>query len=77
MLILLTNYKDEKVEIHRSINHICFASGRTGLQVSEICLKMGISNTTFYNWKKKHEGPGIPELHCLRQLEEENERLKQ
>jgi putative transposase len=49
----------------------------TGVKVSEICRKMGISEATFYNWKKKYGGVGINELRRLRQLEEENSRLKQ
>jgi putative transposase len=38
---------------------------------------MGISEATFYNWKKKYGGLGVPELRRLRQLEDENYRLKQ
>jgi putative transposase len=49
----------------------------TGVQVSEICRKMGISEPTFYNWKKKYGGLGVSELRQLRQLQEENIKLKQ
>ena len=49
----------------------------TGVAVSEICRKMGISEATFYNWKKKYGGLGISELRQLRQLQEENSKLKQ
>ena len=49
----------------------------TGVIVSEVCRKMGISEATFYNWKKKYAGLGVPELRKLRQLEEENRQLKQ
>jgi putative transposase len=38
---------------------------------------MGISEATFYNWKKKFGGLGVTELRRLRQLEDENNRLKQ
>lgn len=38
---------------------------------------MGISEATFYNWKKKYGGLGVTELRCLRQLEEESRKLKQ
>mgnify|MGYP006159140457 FL=1 len=38
---------------------------------------MGISSPTFYNWKKKFSGVGISELLRLRQLEQENNSLKQ
>jgi len=37
---------------------------------------MGISEPTFYNWKKKYGGLGVAELRKLRQLEEENTQLK-
>lgn len=48
-----------------------------GTSVEEITRKMGISEATFYNWKKKYSGLGISELRKLRQLEEENSKLKQ
>jgi putative transposase len=47
-----------------------------GTSVSEICRKMGISDNTFYNWKKKYAGLMPSDLKKLRQLEEENNRLK-
>ena len=49
----------------------------TGVPVAEVCRKMGISEATFYNWKRKFSGLGTAELRRLRQLEEENSRLKQ
>lgn len=48
-----------------------------GTAVAEICRKMGISEATFYVWKKKYGGLGPSELKRLRQLEEENRKLKQ
>jgi putative transposase len=48
-----------------------------GVKVDEICRKMGISDATFYNWKKKYGGMGVSELRELRQLKEENAKLKQ
>ncbi|WP_375702534.1 transposase [Klebsiella pneumoniae] len=48
----------------------------TGTRVEEVCRKMGISEATFYNWKKKFGGMGVTELRRLRQLEEENQCLK-
>ncbi|SXD87055.1 transposase IS3 [Klebsiella quasivariicola] len=48
----------------------------TGTRVGEACRKMGISEATFYNWKKKFAGLGVTELWRLRQLEDENQRLK-
>jgi len=48
----------------------------TGTRVEDICRQMGISQATFFNWKKKYGGMGISELRRLRQLEEENYQLK-
>lgn len=42
----------------------------------EVCRKLGISEVTFYNWKKKYGGRGPSELRRLRQLEDENAKLK-
>ena len=57
---------------------IAFAlkQAETGTRVEEVCRKMGISEATFYNWKKKFGGMGVAELRRLRQLEDENQRLK-
>jgi putative transposase len=48
----------------------------TGTPVADICRKLGVSEQTFYRWKKKFAGMGIAELRRLRQLEEENRTLK-
>jgi putative transposase len=48
-----------------------------GTPVLEVCRKLGVSEQTFYRWKRKFAGMGIAELRRLRQLEEENRRLKQ
>jgi putative transposase len=47
-----------------------------GTTVEEVCRKLGISDATFYNWKKKYGGLGPSELRRLRQPEEENTKLK-
>lgn len=47
-----------------------------GTPVEEICRKMGVAQATFFNWKKRFSGLGPSELRRLRQLEEENTRLK-
>src|SRR5690348_15458990 len=49
----------------------------SGTSVPEVCRKLGISEQTFYRWKRKFAGMGVAELRRLRQLEEENRRLKQ
>jgi len=48
----------------------------SGETVVEICRKHGISQQTFYLWKKKYAGFGLSELRELRQLREENAKLK-
>ncbi len=47
-----------------------------GTPVAEVCRKAGISDATFYNWRKKHAGLMPSEMKRLRQLEEENAKLK-
>ncbi|GAA4495825.1 hypothetical protein GCM10023172_08130 [Hymenobacter ginsengisoli] len=49
----------------------------TGITVAEVWRKMGVSEATYYNWKKKYGALGVPELRRLRKLEEENQHLKQ
>lgn len=48
----------------------------TGVSVEEVCRKLGISQATFYNWKKHYGGLDPSELRRLKQLEEENSQLK-
>ena len=57
---------------------IAFAlrQAETGTRVAEVCRKMGISEMTFYRWKRKYGGLGVSDLRRLRQLEEENRQLK-
>jgi putative transposase len=49
----------------------------SGVQVGEICRKIGITEQTFYRWKKKYGSLGVPELRRLKQLEDENRKLRQ
>jgi len=49
----------------------------SGIKGMEVCREMGISEQTLYNWKKKYGGMGVGELRRLKQLEEENRKLKQ
>jgi len=57
---------------------IAFAlrQAESGTLVAEIIRKMGISEVTFYRWKKQYAGLGFAELRRLKQLEDENRRLK-
>jgi putative transposase len=47
-----------------------------GTPPKELCRKLGISEQTFYAWKKKYGGMGVSELRRMKQLEDENRRLK-
>jgi putative transposase len=47
-----------------------------GARVVEVCRKTGISEATYYLWKRQYSGVGVSELRELRQLREENGRLK-
>jgi putative transposase len=44
--------------------------------VVEVCRQVGITEQTFYTWKRKYAGLGLSELRELRQLREENTKLK-
>ena len=47
-----------------------------GMKVSDLCRRHGISEPTFYAWKSKSGGMSVPDARRLKQLEEENARLK-
>ena len=48
-----------------------------GTSTAEVCRRHGISPATFYNWKARFGGMGVSDARRLRQLEEENRKLKQ
>ena len=50
--------------------------GEEGTPVAEICRKAGISQATYFNWKKKYAGMLPTDMKKLRELEDENRRLK-
>ena len=47
-----------------------------GVRVEDVCRKLGVSDATVYNWKRKFSGMGTTEVRKLRMLEEENTKLK-
>jgi putative transposase len=57
---------------------IAFAlrQAENGTSVEEVCRKLGVSEATFYRWKKQFAGMGVVEIRRLKQLEEENAKLK-
>ena len=65
-----TRYTDEQIAF-------ALRQAETGTPVQEVIRKMGICEQTFYRWKKLYSGLGSGELRRLKQLEEENRRLKQ
>ena len=58
---------------------IAFAlrQGESGTPVKEVIRKLGITEQTYYRWKQKYGGLGVAEVRRLKQLEDENRRLKQ
>ncbi|CUA64489.1 putative transposase subunit [Escherichia coli] len=64
-----TRYTEEQIAF-------ALKQAETGTRVEEVCRKMGISEATFNNWKKKFGGMGVIELRRLRQLEDEDQRLR-
>ena len=50
--------------------------GEAGVSVAQLARKHGISAATYYHWKSKYAGAGVPELKRLRELEAENAKLK-
>ena len=51
--------------------------GEEGTPVAEVCRKAGISQATYFNWKKKYAGMLPTDMKKLRELEDENRRLKE
>ena len=51
--------------------------GEAGVSTADICREHGISSATYYNWKAKYGGMDTSGVKRLRELEEENRRLKQ
>lgn len=64
-----SRYTDEQVAF-------ALKQAELGTSVAEVCRKMGVSEATFFRWKQKFGGLGPSELRKLRQLEEENTKLK-
>jgi len=48
-----------------------------GRKVEDLCRELGIHKATFYNWRKKYSGMDASQLKRLKELQEENRRLKQ
>ena len=61
-----------------SEEQIAFAlrQAESGTPVAEICRRLGVSEASFYRWKKVYAGMGVSEIRRLEQLEDENTKLK-
>ena len=55
---------------------LALSQAEAGVAVKELCRKYGVSEATFYAWRKKYAGLASSELKRLKQLEEENRKLK-
>jgi putative transposase len=55
---------------------LALREAEAGTPVTEVCRKLGVSEQSFYRWKRKYMGMGVAELRRLKQLEEENRKLK-
>ena len=55
---------------------LALREAESGTPVTEVCRRMGVSEQSFYRWKRKYTGMGVTELRRLKQLEEENRKLK-
>lgn len=56
--------------------HGVLKESEAGMATPELCRKHGISQNTFYRWKSKYGGMELNDMHRMRQLEDENARLK-
>jgi putative transposase len=65
-----SRYTDEQIAF-------ALKQAETGTPVAEVIRRMGISEQTFYRWKKVYGGLGVGKLRRLKQLEDENRQLKQ
>jgi putative transposase len=55
---------------------LALREAESGTPVTEVCRRMGVSEQSFYRWKRKYTGMGVAELRRLKQLEVENRKLK-
>jgi putative transposase len=65
-----TRYSEEQIGF-------ALRQAETGTPAGEVIRKMGLSTQTFYRWKKQHGQMAVDEIRRLKQLEEENRKLKQ
>ena len=66
----------EEVEIFRRTDRVRTRLTESGIPVVDVCRQIGVSEATYYTWKKKFGDLGVSELKRLKMLEDENTRLK-
>lgn len=67
---------DEGIEFSDAQKAFILKQGADGIPVAEICRRAGISQATYFNWKKKYDGLLPTEMKRLKQLEDENGKLR-
>jgi len=67
---------DEGIEVSEAQKAFILKQGADGMPVADICRRAGISPATCFNWKKKYEGLAALEMRRLKQLEDENAKLR-
>jgi putative transposase len=67
---------DEEVPVFGRASGLRAAAGRERHPIADVCRQVGIAEATFHLWKKKYGGLGVSEVRELRQMREENARLK-
>jgi putative transposase len=69
LFVLPSTFTEEQITY--ALNQV-----ESGKPVGDVCRQLGVSEQSFYRWKRKYQGIGIAELRRLRQLEDENRKLK-
>jgi putative transposase len=69
-------FLDQEAAVHEQQIAFALQLAETGTAVGEVCRKMGISEQTYYRWKKRYGGLMPSEVRRLKQLEEANGRLR-
>lgn len=77
MILVLKEHAVKKSRYTEEQIAYALKQAETGTPVAEVIRRIGISEQTFYRWKKLYGGLGVGELRRLKQLEDENFKLKQ
>ena len=69
-------FYDEKITIYRSSNLSILHQAESGVPIASLCREHGMRNATFYKWRAKYGGMDASMMRRLKELEDENRRLK-